>query len=93
MRSRYAAYVVKEIDYLVQTTHPSVRKLHAFEDIENWANSNLWDGLEIVEAYGNVVEFKAYFKQDGKSYIHHEISVFEQVYNQWYYLSGTYPKS
>lgn len=93
MRARYAAYVMQEIEYLVQTTHPSVRQLHGAGDIKKWAMANQWEGLEIIEAYGNVVEFKAYFKQQGTSFVHHEISVFEQVDNQWYYLNGTYPEN
>lgn len=93
MRSRYAAYAENVIEYLIETTHPRMRYLHAKEDIASWAQVNNWQELEIVDAFENIVEFKAHFIHKGSSCVHHEISVFEKEGDKWYYVSGTFPKS
>lgn len=93
MRSRYAAYAEDSIEYLIATTHPRMRHLHAKEDITAWAQVNDWQKLEIIDAFENIVEFKAYFSHKGNPCVHHEISVFEKVGERWYYLSGTFPKN
>src|SRR5689334_8182793 len=68
MRSRYTAYATARIEYILQTTHPSMRRLHKPEEIEQWARSSRWQRLEILStADGKAkdkrgkVEFKAYF--------------------------------
>ncbi len=92
MRSRYSAYVMQEIDYLLSTTHPRMRYLHARVDIENWATANSWERLEIITTLKNTVEFKAYFRHKNKLHIHHEISDFELENDRWYYVTGSFPE-
>jgi uncharacterized protein YchJ len=48
MRSRYSAYVLQHVDYLIATTHRSERKLFK-EELLNWASSNTWLQLEIID--------------------------------------------
>ncbi len=88
MRSRYSAYVLHLIDYLLETTHPSKRYLYNKTEIEKWAKENHWLKLEIVVAEKDVVEFKAFYQQALKEYIHHERSMFKKETGRWYYLSG-----
>lgn len=90
MRSRYAAYVLHLIDYLVATTHAETRNLYRKKDIENWSKQNLWLKLEIISAAKDKVEFKAYYQHDSKNFIHHENSTFKMENKRWYYLSGEY---
>ena len=90
MRSRYAAYVLQLIDYLVGTTHPETRNLYRKKDIENWAKQNLWLKLEIMSTTHDTVEFKAYYRQGSRDYTHHEKSTFKMENKRWYYLSGEY---
>lgn len=90
MRSRYAAYALHLIDYLIATTHPETRNLHRKKDIENWSKQNLWLKLEIISATHDKVEFKAYYCYGSEEYIHHENSTFKMENQRWYYLSGTY---
>ncbi len=90
MRSRYAAYTLHLIDYLIATTHPETRGLHVKKDIENWSKQNLWLKLEIISAVNNKVEFRAYYQHGSKSFIHHENSTFKVENKKWYYLSGAY---
>lgn len=88
MRSRYCAYALQLIDYLVATTHPAKRHLYPKKDLTNWANSNNWLGLEIVAAKGDTVEFKAYYQNGLQSFTHHELSSFKRSEKKWYYFSG-----
>lgn len=93
MRSRYAAYATCQVDYLIDTTHPSKRKFHAKEEILSWAMENNWDRLEIIALADNVVEFKAYFRDKYlRKQIHHERSTFKFENGSWYYLDGTFYK-
>ena len=95
MRSRYSAYVVKNIDYLVSTTHPDLDPV--YEDLEAWANFTTWKKLEIVSSsfgrksdHNGEVEFKAtYIDGNGKTHVHHERSKFQKENNEWLYSAGT----
>ncbi|TCC92424.1 hypothetical protein EZ428_07660 [Pedobacter frigiditerrae] len=88
MRSRFSAYALHLIDYLIETTHPSQRHLYQKKEIENSAKSNVWLKLEICEAKKDIVEFKAFYQNGLKIFIHHERSVFKQENGIWYYLKG-----
>jgi SEC-C motif-containing protein len=87
MRSRYTAYAVGAIDYLIETTHPSTRNRFSKRDIEQWSRSNRWVKLEVLKAMKDEVEFKAYYIQ-GLSPIqeHHEHSRFQHEGGKWYYV-------
>ena len=50
MRSRYSAFVLKKIPYIVQTTVPSQQTLLDEKALQDWANETQWLGLEIVKA-------------------------------------------
>ena len=96
MRSRYSAYATVEVEYILRSTHPSTRKFHNAEAIENWARSNVWQKLEIVsksegEAQDKkgIVEFKAhFFDENGESQIHHERSNFQKELGKWFFVDG-----
>ena len=90
MRSRYSAYVLQQINYLVDTTHPSKRNLHDRNAISNWAKSNVWLRLEILMAQDDQVEFKAFYENNRQLHIHHELSIFKLEKEKWYYLSGSF---
>lgn len=91
MRSRFSAYVIKDADYLLDTTHASERKYYSKEDILNWATTNEWLRLEIISFTETTVAFKAYFLDENKqSQTHYEFSTFKQENNVWYYLEGKF---
>lgn len=91
MRSRYSAYATHNAAYLVATTVPHTRALHPFDDILQWAKSNTWLGLEIIESTPTIVEFKAYYKDAYiKSHIHHERSTFVNENGDWFYVNGVF---
>lgn len=91
MRSRYSAYALSEVDYLVRThepAHPPAR-----DEIARWARSARFTGLEItsVERGGpedstGIVEFIARYEEDRAPRIHHERSLFRRIDGRWYYV-------
>mgnify|MGYP003642343631 CR=1 FL=1 len=91
MRSRYAAYVTQQADYLVNTTHSSTRKLHSKSAILDWSQSNQWIKLEVLNATSTTVEFKAYYvDSDQQMQIHHEYSTFKEENGKWFYVDGSF---
>ena len=91
MRSRYSAYVVGAIDYLVDTTHLSTRANYKRKDIENWSKSTKWLGLEILHATESTVDFKAFFEgENNTKETHYEKSNFVFENGKWYYVDGSF---
>lgn len=96
MRSRYSAYAVAAVEYLLRSTHPSVRKFYQAEEIENWAKTSRWQRLEIVSKTAGeakdklgTVEFKAYYTdKHGQPQIHHEHSNFRKELGKWFFVDG-----
>lgn len=86
MRSRYSAYVLTLIDYLLATWHPSTApgelELPPFK----------WLGLEILHAQAagdaGVVEFVARCRDAERAQRMHEISRFVREEGRWYYIDG-----
>lgn len=87
MRSRYTAYVTQNIAYLKSTLTPKDRATFREADTKEWSKAE-WQGLEVLSAKGNTVEFTAKYKMNGKEYEHHEVSTFKKIDNQWYFLEG-----
>ena len=87
MRSRYSAYVVGLINYLLATWHPST----APGELE--LSPVKWLGLEVrhTEAEGDagVVEFVARCRDSsGRAQRLHETSRFVRQDERWYYIDG-----
>jgi SEC-C motif-containing protein len=97
MRSRFSAYALGAVEYLLRSTHPRARKFHDAESIKKWARSNDWQSLEIVsKTLGavtdkkGVVEFRAYYLDSNKQpQIHHERSNFAKELGRWFFVDGT----
>ena len=85
MRSRYSAFVLQNIDYIVATTLPSQQPLLDTLAIRTWAKETNWVGLEIVHHNPKIgkrhaqVEFKAYFTTAEGLQCHHELSAFVKI--------------
>lgn len=89
MRSRYAAYCVQNVDYLLATTHISTRKNHDKKETLAFAAQNHWIKLEILNATENMVEFKAYYLDASlQPHTHHEKSTFKKEGEDWFYVDG-----
>jgi SEC-C motif-containing protein len=91
MRSRYSAYVIHNVDYLIATTYPSERANYSKEEITFWATQNQWQRLEIISVTPSTVRFKAFFiDAENQSQIHHEHSRFVFENGVWFYVDGDY---
>jgi SEC-C motif-containing protein len=89
MRSRYSAYVLGLIDYVVDTWHPASRPQH----IEPKPPGTKWLGLEVKrhvvqdERHAEV-EFVARSRLHGKAQRQHELSRFIREDGRWFYVDG-----
>lgn len=90
MRSRYSAYVKKEMKYLFATHHPSTLDPQMMSEAKSWADQVKWLGLEVVQFLKkkNTVEFKADYLLNGEKHRHHEISRFVFEQGRWFYVDG-----
>ena len=97
MRSRYCAYVLKNIPYIVETTVPAQQALLDQQAMKEWGESTEWAGLEIIEhrpfisKIHSVVEFKAFFHTENGIEAHHERSLFVLIEGRWYFVDPTVP--
>lgn len=96
MRSRYSAYSLVKVDYILKTTHPSTRRFHTAQAITQWAKSSLWQKLEIISTIKGtpkdskgMVEFKAFYLDLGlQPHLHHEKSDFIRELGEWFFVDG-----
>jgi len=91
MRSRYAAYVTGDEDYLLRTWHASTRP----EKLDLVKAPVKWLGLDIVRTEGGgaadaegIVEFIARCKPAGRAQRLHETSRFRREDGKWVYVDG-----
>ena len=97
MRSRYVAFTMANVDYLMDSHHSKTRPTKERNRIKKWAASILWMGLVIVNTQaGEVtdasgyVEFRAMYMEDGQMQEIHEKSLFEREHQKWVYVSGVH---
>lgn len=95
MRSRYAAFVRRDIDYIVRTTVPSQQPLLDTAALRRWAENTRWLGLQIIDcqphlsARHSAVEFHAVFAAGQARQVHHEKSLFVRIGGRWYFADPT----
>lgn len=97
MRSRYCAYAIAEVDYLIATTHPDGPQFRS--DTREWAaeirsfcTSTRFEGLEVRSSgeqgdRGEVVFF-ARLRHEARDASFVEHSVFVRENGRWMYYSG-----
>ncbi len=95
MRSRYAAFVRRAIDYLIDTHDPATRGRVDAADLAAFASATTWRGLEIVATERGtpdddtgIVEFIARGKTAGRVFAQRERSRFRKLDGRWYYTDG-----
>lgn len=93
MRSRFSAYCLKRIDYIVDSTHPNSRSAKLRDEVSETAEQITWSSLRVVstrqgQADDKIgkVEFVANYEFEGKSETHHERSRFRRYEGKWKYL-------
>lgn len=92
MRSRYTAYVLKDVDYLVETTLPAAREPNLAGSIRQWIQQVEWQKLHVLKTEAGTrsdtegtVEFVAEFIGPTGADRHHEQSLFKKIRGTWYY--------
>ena len=95
MRSRYTAYVLKNIDYLRDTLWPKHQLGFDAAAVAQWAQSNHWTGLKVLETSmggpsdrEGTVLFEARYLSGGQLTTHREFSRFRKKAKRWYYVEA-----
>lgn len=95
MRSRYTAFTMANVDYLMHSHHTETRQLKETRNIKKWAASVQWMGLVILNTQGGAVkddigyvEFRAVYLEAGQLQQIHEKSFFKRENQRWVYASG-----
>ena len=91
MRSRYVAYVLRDVTYLQGTWEVTKRPA-----VIDFSRENItWLRLEIVETKKGgptdnkgIVTFKAFYLENGNECVMNEISRFMKTNGRWFYLDG-----
>ncbi|MGE0768502.1 MAG: YchJ family protein [Hyphomicrobiaceae bacterium] len=88
MRSRYAAFALKRVPYLLATWHPTTRPARIDLD-----DGDAWVQLRVLAATTDndeaTVEFIARSRSGGRVASLHEISRFVRENGAWLYVDGT----
>ncbi len=93
MRSRFTAYCLKRVDYIVETTHPDTRTRNLNGEVAETADQLQWSNLQVLstnqgqakDKIGKVI-FEADYVYNGKQEKHHERSRFRRFEGKWKYL-------
>lgn len=89
MRSRYSAYSLELIDYLLATWHASTSPGELELSPVKWIDLQVLHAVASADA--GVVEFVARYKVDGRANRMHEISRFVCEGARWFYVDGQTP--
>ena len=98
MRSRYSAYALGLIDYLVDTTLPAQQAGLDRQAISAWSQHSEWLGLQVechepqagqpAHAY---VTFVALWRDAQGEHSHRERSAFVECNGHWFFIDPTVP--
>ncbi len=95
MRSRYSAFCLGQIEYLLATRHPDQRQPNDRADLMRTLSRTKWVRLQILatrrgttEDDSGQVEFVATYEEGGAAGQLHERSDFVKENGRWFYHSG-----
>lgn len=97
MRSRYCAYALGLVDYIMDTTHPDHpdyddNKAKWKKELAVFADNTRFNQLKVSEFIDGdrtaTVTFTAYLRQADQDVSFTEKSTFEKVEGKWLYHSG-----
>jgi SEC-C motif-containing protein len=91
MRSRYSAFCVGNINYLLTTLHPSYRTEFDEAALQRTIQQTSWLGLKVIQHKSGIeiatVEFIAFYAAQPFEQLH-ELSRFKKEAGQWLYTDG-----
>ena len=97
MRSRFSAYALRLIDYIIESTHPDYPNrpgnINAWKkDLLRFSERTRFDDLKILEFVdgeeSSTVTFTAHLRQGSQDASFTEKSFFNKVNGKWLYRSG-----
>jgi SEC-C motif-containing protein len=93
MRSRYAAYALNNVEYIMNTTHPDSQHYSSdreawWREIEAFCKETTFAGLDILAVEPDTVTFRATLFQNARDVSFTERSLFQQYNGRWMYLSA-----
>lgn len=95
MRSRYTAFALGAIDYLIDTTAPEKRAPDDADLLAEQVKYTVWTGLKILSTESGsrsdekgMVEFEASFEADDQNGTLYEKSNFRKEAGHWLYVDG-----
>ena len=92
MCSRYSAFVLGNIEYIIATTFPENHQVDDKTILKDTINNTNWLGLKIIKhkskGQNATVEFVAFYHDDNAIGQLHERSNFIQHDHHWFYVDG-----
>ena len=95
MRSRYSAYALRLVDYLIDTTHKDKLKSSYRRKLDATIDDIEWINLEIIKTTNGSIDdkigkvrFEASYIENGIKGTMEEHSRFRKVAGRWYYYDG-----
>ncbi|MBK8727481.1 MAG: YchJ family protein [Holophagaceae bacterium] len=95
MRSRFSAYALGKVDYLIETTAEAERGALDREDLATYCRNIRCVALKIIARTAGgpgdetgTVKFHASLQVNGKRQLHVELSRFVREEGRWRYLDG-----
>lgn len=97
MRSRFSAFCLKNIEYIIETTVPVQQALLDKNALQSWADEMYWTRLDVISHVAKIgkrhaqVHFMAYYDNGQGESCHDEHSSFVKIDDVWYFLDPTVP--
>jgi SEC-C motif-containing protein len=95
MRSRYSAYTVHAVDYILETCTKDNKNPIDPKQTREWSEKSQWLGLKILSVEKGAVsdtegsvEFEAIYERDGLKDVHYEKARFKKQDDKWLYDEG-----
>jgi len=95
MRSRFTAFSLQAFQYLIDTHHPSQHKPSDLSELQSSSKNTIWFKLIIHHTErglaadnDGVVEFSAFFNDNGVFFELREASSFIKENDRWLYVCG-----
>ena len=95
MRSRYTAYALGNVDWIVESQSPDGLQFVDRKATEDWSKRATWHRMEVLDTQQGgpddtegFVDFKAYYTIGGEDVTHHEVASFRKEDGRWYFVDG-----
>ncbi len=93
MCSRYSAFCLGNVDYLIATLHPEKHKADDKQKLDQTIEQTKWLGLRVIKhkqkGQTATVEFVAFFEDKPIGHLH-ERSRFTKEDGRWFYVDGEF---